>query len=237
MFKNYIFDLYGTLVDINTNESKRSFWEKVSLYYSFHGAEYSAIEIKKNYRRLCQLEEVKMSNTEEVEIDITKVFKQLYEDIGVVADKKLVEETAKVFRILSLDYVKLYEGVLELLEALKSQGKKVYLLSNAQRAFTMPEFQMLKLPEYFDGILLSSDYGYKKPSPKFYNALLEKYQLNPKESIMIGNDYIADIKGAKEAGLTTLYIHSNISPEIEGELLSDYTIMDGNVRLVKNMVL
>ncbi len=237
MFKNYIFDLYGTLVDIHTNENKRSFWEKVRLYYLFHGAEYSANEIKKNYRRLCQLEEAKRDNCDEVEIDITQVFQQIYEDKGVKADKELVEETAKVFRILSLDYVKLYEGVIELLEALKSQGKKVFLLSNAQREFTMPEFQMLKLPEYFDGILLSSDYGYKKPSPKFYSALIEQYQLNPKESIMIGNDYIADIKGAKEAGLATLYIHSNISPEIEGELLSDYTIMDGNVRLVKDMVL
>ncbi len=237
MFKNYIFDLYGTLVDIHTNESKRSFWEKVRLYYSFHGAEYSANEIKKNYRRLCQLEEAKMSNSEEVEIDITKVFEQLYKDRGVTADKELVEDTAKVFRILSLDYVKLYEGVIELLEALKGQGKKIYLLSNAQRAFTMPEFQMLKLPGYFDGFLLSSDYGYKKPSAKFYSALLEQYQLNPNESIMIGNDYIADIKGAKEAGLATLYIHSNISPEIEGELVSDYAIMDGDVHLVKDMVL
>lgn len=96
---------------------------------------------------------------------------------------------------------------------------------------------MLKLPGYFDGILLSSDYGYKKPSPKFYSALLKQYQLNPNESIMIGNDYIADIKGAKEAGLATIYIHSNISPEIEGELVSDYAVMDGNVHLVKDMVL
>ncbi|MFT4145351.1 MAG: HAD family hydrolase [Mobilitalea sp.] len=237
MFKNYIFDLYGTLVDIHTDESKRSFWEKVRLYYCFQGAEYTTKEIKKNYRRLCQLEEAKLSNSEEVEIDITRVFQQLYQDRGVIAAKELVEETAKIFRILSLEYVKLYEGVIELLDALRKEGKKIYLLSNAQRVFTLPEFQMLKLPEYFDGILLSSDYGYKKPSPKFYQALIEQYQLDPKESIMIGNDYIADIRGAKEAGLATLYIHSNISPQIEGELLSDYAIMDGNVRLVKDMIL
>ena len=33
MFKNYIFDLYGTLVDINTNEDSLILWEKLSLFY------------------------------------------------------------------------------------------------------------------------------------------------------------------------------------------------------------
>ena len=34
MYKNYIFDLYGTLVDINTDEDKSELWDKLSLFYS-----------------------------------------------------------------------------------------------------------------------------------------------------------------------------------------------------------
>ena len=46
---------------------------------------------------------------------------------------------------------------------------------------------------------------------------------------MIGNDYITDIKGSHDAGLDSLYLHTNISPEIKGELLSKYTVMSGSI--------
>ena len=62
--------------------------------------------------------------------------------------------------------------------------------------------------------------------------MLKELNLNPKETIMIGNDEITDIKGSFEAGLDSLYIHSNISPEIKGELLSKFTIMDGDVKSI-----
>lgn len=42
MYSNYIFDLYGTLIDINTDESSNEFWYKLSLFYSFKGAIYIA---------------------------------------------------------------------------------------------------------------------------------------------------------------------------------------------------
>lgn len=54
---------------------------------------------------------------------------------------------------------------------------------------------------------------------------------------MIGNDYISDIKGAHDFGIDTLYIHQSISPEIEGELLSNYKIMDGDVHKMKELLL
>ena len=46
---------------------------------------------------------------------------------------------------------------------------------------------------------------------------------------MIGNDCITDIRGAYEAGLDSLYLHTNISPEITGELMATYSIMSGSL--------
>ena len=54
---------------------------------------------------------------------------------------------------------------------------------------------------------------------------------------MIGNDYITDIRGSFEAGLDSLYIHSNLSPEVEGKLLSKYSVMDGDVGKILPFVL
>ena len=49
------------------------------------------------------------------------------------------------------------------------------------------------------------------------------------ETIMIGNDYVTDIKGSFEAGIDSLYLHTDISPEIKGELLAKYKIMSGSL--------
>ena len=39
-YRNYIFDLYGTLVDIGVDESDRRLWEHMSLFYGYYGAQY-----------------------------------------------------------------------------------------------------------------------------------------------------------------------------------------------------
>ena len=54
---------------------------------------------------------------------------------------------------------------------------------------------------------------------------------------MIGNDYLSDIGGAADFGIDSLYIHQSISPEIEGELRSNYSVMDGNVYKIKDLIL
>jgi putative hydrolase of the HAD superfamily len=237
MYKNYIFDLYGTLIDIHTNESKKYLWEKMASFYSFHGADYKPLELKKEYNKLCEQEEKKLSDIDFPEIEISYVFQQLYQKRSVEADIELAIQTGEIFRILSTQYIRLYDGVIELLEELKKVGKRIFLLSNAQRIFSEPEMKTLKIYDYFDGILFSSDHGCKKPSPLFYQAVLEQYYLDKKKSIMIGNDPIADIKGAYDLGLSSLYINSNLSPKNNRELLSDYSIMDGNVYQIRNMII
>ena len=36
-YDNYIFDLYGTLVDIHTDESDTAIWEKLAMFYGYYG--------------------------------------------------------------------------------------------------------------------------------------------------------------------------------------------------------
>lgn len=69
--------------------------------------------------------------------------------------------------------------------------------------------------------MISSEIGFKKPSPLFYDALLEKHDLDPKASVMIGNDWQADAWGAHNSGLSCIYIHTAQSPEPAGSLPHD----------------
>lgn len=70
----------------------------------------------------------------------------------------------------------------------------------------------MQLDSCFDGIELSSDFGKKKPSVQFFEHLLLKYSLDKNETLYVGNDLNADIRGAKRAGMKAAYIHSNLSP-------------------------
>ena len=192
----YVFDLYGTLVDIHTDENDMSVWEKLSLFYGYYGASYKA----------------KYSHEASPEIEIEEVFRELYLKKGVVADDALAVHTGQFFRVLTTEYVCLYKGTEKMLARLREAGKKVYLLSNAQRIFTEYEMRSLDLMKFFDGIMISSDYKTKKPDKRFFDILLEKYEIDPKKALFIGNDSRSDIAGAKGVGMDTFYINSNISP-------------------------
>lgn len=232
MYKNYIFDLYGTLIDINTNEWKRSIWKNMAMIYSMSGAPYKPTELKKKYWEFVadetnSIPKEKYTTTPEPLIE--NVFKRLYTEKGVECTDEIAAFTGRVFRSLSITYIRLYDGVDELFDAIRENGGKAYLLSNAQRIFTEPEIRMTGLWEKFDDILISSDEGCAKPDVMFFKKVLEKHGLDPKQSIMIGNDCNTDIRGAYEAGMDSLYLHTNISPEVSGELLSKYTIMSGSL--------
>ena len=239
MYKNYIFDLYGTLIDINTDEWCDDLWEKMAVMYGYKGAHYTFDELNSEYGRLVELEKkaVKKRHPEYkvIDIKIEKVFKKLFTQKGVKVTKLQVAFVAEAFRCYATKYIKLYDGVIDLLDTLKAKGKKIYLLSNAQRSFTENELNMLGLTQYFDGICISSDEECSKPDSCYFKTLFDRYGLNKSESIMIGNDYLSDIGGAADFGIDSLYIHQSISPENEGELRSTYTVMDGDVYKIKKL--
>lgn len=236
MYRNYIFDFYGTLADIRTDEEDPGLWEKMSEIYQALGAAYDPQELQCTFRRLEQVEKERL-DAENGEPDLTKVFAMLYHNKNVFCDASQARMTAITFRALSRSFLRVYDGVEELLGELRRRGRKVYLLSNAQTDFTRPEIEMLGLTHYFDDIFISSEQGCKKPSPVFFRRLLEQYGLKPAESIMIGNDEAADIAGAQSVGMDTLYIHTAISPEEYGKVQATYRVVDGDFRKISGLVL
>jgi putative hydrolase of the HAD superfamily len=115
----------------------------------------------------------------------------------------------------------LFPDAVNLLKWLREHGKKVYLLSNAQAVFTEYEMEQLGIRNLFDGILYSSDAGYRKPSERFYGKLLEEYSLDINDCVMIGNDAHSDIKGAHDMGIDSIYLHTVQSGKHPNKLPDD----------------
>lgn len=212
-YENLLFDLYGTLVDIHTEEDD-AVWKKTALFYRFYGADYTAETLRAAYDGLVAAQKARAGQAYECypEVQIETVFAALFEAKGVQPAAALGLQAAQLFRISSIEYVKLYPGVLEALALLRQRGHKLWLLTNAQRAFTAYEIRALGLEDQFAAIYISSDYGCGKPNPAFYRALLDEQGLDPAACLMIGNDRSTDIAGARAAGMDSLYLYSNLSP-------------------------
>ena len=81
-YDNYIFDLYGTLVDIHTDESDTAIWEKLAMFYGYYGALYEAKELSVHtgqFFRVMSTEYIKLyPGTKEMLKELKKAGKNVY---------------------------------------------------------------------------------------------------------------------------------------------------------------
>ena len=231
-YTDLIFDLYGTLVDIRTQEDD-TVWEKTALYFGYYGLSCSGKALKAAFEDVVQKRQIQAGQSYECfpDIPIEEVFAQLAADKGMTENvHSFAIQAAQLFRICATEYIRLYPGVLKALEQLRAKGCRLWLLSNAQRVFTAYELRQLGLENQFDGVYISSDYGFRKPDKRFYRALLQERKLQIQNCMMIGNDRETDIAGAKALGMATLYLHSNITPSAQAPAdpaLHPHTAPDG----------
>ena len=211
-YKDYIFDLYGTLADVCTDETPPAFWQGVAQDAASFGAPYTGETLRKTYLSLCanevRLRFAAMREVPEqyIEPELYNVFRRLLSERG--ADPSLAKAFAAAFRKRSTLWLRPMPYAIETLVTLRKKGARTFLLSNAQSCFTVDELNALGLSDKFDGILLSSDAGMKKPFRGLFDLLLERFSIDRKTAVMVGNDSVADIGGAHAAGLQSRYYHT-----------------------------
>ena len=213
VYTDLIFDLYGTLVDIHTEENDLV-WEKTALYFGFYGAHYTPKELFSAFQTELKKREASAGQSYECfpDIPFEQVMAELFRQKGVENADELGINAAQLFRISSIEYLRLYPYALEALARLRKKGYRLWLLSNAQRIFTAYELRHLGLGAQLDGIYISSDYRCRKPDSRFYQALIDEKGLDISRCLMIGNDRHTDIAGAKALGMATLYMHTALTP-------------------------
>ena len=231
--KNFIFDLYGTLVDIKTDEKSPEFKKNVTKIYNDLGIDLNEAELFDIYHS-----EFKRLKTEKnLEPDGAIVFRAILKACGVEPTEKLVEKVAWEWRKASHKKLKVYPEVPDILATLKAKSAPIYLLSNAQALFTRPELKLLDLEKYFDDILISSEFGYGKPDKRFFEHIVERNGLNKADCVFVGNDKFTDIEGANSAGITSVYIRTETSSPDDGEVATQYAVFDGDFAELKKMLL
>lgn len=100
-------------------------------------------------------------------------------------------------------------GMAELVEELKQNGYRIYLLSNA--SIRQHEYWS-KIPgwQFFDGKVISADEKIMKPHPDYYRIALDRFGLKPEECFFI-DDVPANIEGALFCGISGAVFHKDVS--------------------------
>ena len=223
--KGLIFDLNGTLIDILTNENDDRVYRVTANFLDYYGVQITPEQLKKNFFDLNRRQRHE-SKERFPEFDSAKIFYNIIENFKqkhIENIKELSETTSKVFRAASRYKLECYDGVYESLHELEN----IYLmaaLSDGQTLWAKPELFSVKLHDFFPIVLISGDFGYRKPDPRLFEAALKAMQLPANEVIFIGNDMYRDIYGAKSAGIKTVFFKSNQGDQEYRGAEADYII-------------
>jgi len=126
----------------------------------------------------------------------------------VKPDDSRIKTALNVFFKDFIDSLRLRAGAVKLFEQTVTHGK-VGLLSNFTYApVVYLSLNQLGVSKYFNAVVVSEENGWRKPSPQIFRHILERLQVKANETVFIGDSPLEDIKGAKEAGLRTIFVRS-----------------------------
>jgi putative hydrolase of the HAD superfamily len=194
------FDLYGTLIDIRTEEYDYWVYEMLSRYLAYHSVHIAPEELQKAF-----FDEIRKQMTQSKETypeaDISKVFFEIMNKYGKRKySKGTILNIAMLFRSLTIRRFGVFDGLYDVLVSL---GKKYQtgIISDAQWVFAEPEIAMLGLDQFFKVRIFSSRAGFKKPDVRLFQQAMEELDVTPGLSVYIGDNPQKDIAGAKNAGM------------------------------------
>lgn len=122
-----------------------------------------------------------------------------------VDDSELSQTFEHQFLDEILNYNDLVPGAFQILEYLAEKGYILHILSNGFQEVTHRKCELSGIKNYFKTITSADEINIRKPHPEVYKYALDKANAKTEESMMIGDDWIADVEGGKSFGLEVVF--------------------------------
>ncbi len=152
----------------------------------------------------------KRLTTETLRVELARVRERLWssalESVGI-ADAGVARRSAGRYN----DYRKRrylpFPGAIELLRSLRGRGKRLGMVTNGFSETHREKISLLRLGEYFDAIFIADEVGMLKPDPLLFAHACTTMGASPAHGAMVGDRYERDVRGAREAGLFTVWLN------------------------------
>jgi len=202
--KHVFFDLDHTLWDFDKNSALT--FQKI--FYS-HKVDVNIVEFLKVYEPI-NLKYWKLYREEQIDKESLRYgrLKDAFNELSYLVDDELIH-------LLSVDYIEnlsffnhLFEGTVDLLNYLHPKYE-LHIITNGFEEVQLRKMTSSNITHYFKTITNSEMAGVKKPNPIIFHHALKVANAKPNESIMIGDNYEADILGALNVGYDAIFFNYN----------------------------
>ncbi len=160
-------------------------------------------------------------------IEHGKIFQKFLLKVNGTIDMRLLSAGVVAYRNVQASYHKPYDGMEKTIRALRSNGYKLGVISDAPSLKAWIRLTEIGLADYFDAIIAWDDTRKRKPSKEPFILALRKMKIRPENVLYIGDNPARDIKGAKQLGMRTalaLYgMHQSFAQHAEKHK-ADYTL-------------
>lgn len=209
--EHVFFDLDHTLWDFETN-SARAFeciFEEANVNvnideFLFH---YKPINLKywKLYREERVSKKVLRYNR----------LKEAFNLLSYKISDKNINHLSKVYIDNLPNYNVLFDGATEILNYLLPKYK-LHIITNGFDEVQTRKMSTSGILHFFDKIITSESVGVKKPNPKIFHHAMKLAETSATNSVMIGDNYEADILGAKQVGMQTMHFNESHKTKTSG---------------------
>lgn len=230
MIRGILFDINGTVTDIRTDEEDAGIYRVLQNFLKYQRIRLPSDRIKSLYYEINKRQRQE-SNEEFPEFDVVKLFREIvenhassaFQDLSVEKQNLLPEILAELFRAASLRRLQVYPDVFPVLNELRKDFR-LAVVSDGQSLWAIPELNDVGLAGYFDPVVISSDYGFRKPDERLFQIALRKMNMTPDEVLFVGNDMFRDVYGANKAGIRNIFFRSYLDDKKITDAEPDYII-------------
>jgi len=160
------------------------------------------------------------------------VLRELLEELGYpdVSEAVLRSALDAMYVITQQNWI-LEDETLATLKKLKLMEYQLGIFSNAGDDKDVQELvESFGIRSYFDFVLTSAKCFYRKPHPRAFEIALAQWSVSPMDAVMIGDSLQADIQGAKNLSMQTIWItrRAQYAADEELRVQPDFSLRDLN---------
>ncbi len=146
-------------------------------------------------------------DSQQIETSTSAVLKELLKEKGYSNVRPVLIRAALDARYrISQSNWQLADDTLSTLQTLRRNGYKLGIVSNAgDNKDVIQLVEKFEIQPYFDFVLTSAACGWRKPNPRIFEMALAHWGYSPSEAAMVGDKLEADIAGANQAGVFSIW--------------------------------